>query len=161
MARDYETEPSEEAEGGPVKSFLEHLEDFRWVLIKSLVALGLAMFVCLMGANYVVEILKWPITHNIVRSLAQRYNWTVPSGPQPVIWKTRPDCHRQFRNKSSRQVFKFLPEEREAFNLGSNHFVNRFRFEPVDGRHGSWHWDGSAVARKPMPWPLPRDNSST
>ena len=25
----------EEEEGGPVKSFLEHLEDFRWALIKS------------------------------------------------------------------------------------------------------------------------------
>ena len=27
------------AEGGPVKTFLEHLEDFRWMLIKSVVAL--------------------------------------------------------------------------------------------------------------------------
>ena len=52
-----------ESEGGPVKSFLEHLEDFRWVLIKSLVALGLAMLVCLGGGNFVVKIIKWPLTH--------------------------------------------------------------------------------------------------
>ena len=52
-----------EAEGGPVKTFLEHLEDFRWVLIKSLVALGVAMLVCLFAANYVVQIIKWPLTH--------------------------------------------------------------------------------------------------
>ena len=49
-------------EGGPVKSFLEHLEDFRWVLVKSVSAsVGLAMLVCLMGANYVIGIVKWPL----------------------------------------------------------------------------------------------------
>ena len=36
-----------EEEGGPVKSFLEHLEDLRWVLIKSLAALSVAMLICL------------------------------------------------------------------------------------------------------------------
>jgi hypothetical protein len=33
MAGDHEAERPDEAEGGPVKTFLEHLEDFRWVLI--------------------------------------------------------------------------------------------------------------------------------
>src|SRR5580692_6935344 len=69
MAGDLETE--QETEGGPVKSFLEHLEDFRWVLIKSIVALGLGMLICLFGANIVVAILKWPMNHNPVRSFAQ------------------------------------------------------------------------------------------
>jgi sec-independent protein translocase protein TatC len=55
-----ETEDGDE--GGPIKSFLEHLEDLRWVLIKSVVALGLAMLLCLIAGNYVVEILKWPLT---------------------------------------------------------------------------------------------------
>ena len=41
--------PDESPEGGPVKTFLEHLEDFRWVLIKSIVALFLGMLVCLIG----------------------------------------------------------------------------------------------------------------
>lgn len=49
-------------EGGPVKTFLEHLEDFRWVLLKSSVALVLAMLVCLFGANYVMRALKWPLS---------------------------------------------------------------------------------------------------
>ena len=40
--------------GGPVKSFLEHLEDFRWLLIKSVVALSVTMLVCLIGANHVI-----------------------------------------------------------------------------------------------------------
>jgi sec-independent protein translocase protein TatC len=51
----------QEDEGGPVKSFLEHLEDLRWVLIKSGVAAGVAMLVCLLAGNYAVRILEWPI----------------------------------------------------------------------------------------------------
>src|SRR2546423_15060077 len=52
---------SETDEGGPVKSFLEHLEDLRWVLIKSLVALGLGVLICLIGGNSVVAIFKRPL----------------------------------------------------------------------------------------------------
>src|SRR5438034_286575 len=48
-------------EGGPVKSFLEHLEDLRWVLIKSLVALAVGMLICLIAGDKVVWILKRPL----------------------------------------------------------------------------------------------------
>src|SRR5262245_25751142 len=51
----------DEEEGGPIKSFLEHLEDLRWVLIKSGVAAGVAMLICLLAGNYVVAILEWPL----------------------------------------------------------------------------------------------------
>jgi sec-independent protein translocase protein TatC len=51
----------EEEEGGPVKSFLEHLEDLRWVLIKSIAAGGVAMIACFFGGNYVVKVLKVPL----------------------------------------------------------------------------------------------------
>ena len=51
----------EEEEGGPVKSFLEHLEDLRWVLIKSITAGGVAMIACFFGGNYVVKVLKLPL----------------------------------------------------------------------------------------------------
>lgn len=50
-----------EDEGGPVKSFLEHLEDLRWVLIKSLAAAGIAMLACFFGGNYVFKVIKWPL----------------------------------------------------------------------------------------------------
>jgi sec-independent protein translocase protein TatC len=50
-----------EDEGGPIKSFLEHLEDLRWVLIKSCVAGGVAMIACLLAGNYVVQVLEWPL----------------------------------------------------------------------------------------------------
>ncbi len=50
-----------EEEGGPVKSFLDHLEDLRWVLIKCVVAVGILMLVCLIAANYVLAVVKWPL----------------------------------------------------------------------------------------------------
>src|SRR6266704_1947628 len=50
----------EEEEGGPVKSFLEHLEDLRWVLIKIASAVGVAMLLCLIAGNYVVGVVERP-----------------------------------------------------------------------------------------------------
>jgi sec-independent protein translocase protein TatC len=51
----------EEDGGGEVKSFLEHLEDLRWTLIKSLTALMLAMIVCLVAGDKVFWILQRPL----------------------------------------------------------------------------------------------------
>ena len=71
---EYSQEPEFDAEddgGGPVKSFLEHLEDFRWLLVKCAVTLGLCMLVCLFGANYVIGVLKFPLNH-----AQARYPWT-------------------------------------------------------------------------------------
>ncbi len=48
-------------EGGPVKSFLEHLEDLRWTLIKCAVAIVIGVIVCLLGGNYVVNFLLRPL----------------------------------------------------------------------------------------------------
>jgi len=56
-----ESEFHDEEEGGPVKSFLEHLEDLRWVLIKCVVAVAIFMLACLIGATYVLAVLKWPL----------------------------------------------------------------------------------------------------
>jgi sec-independent protein translocase protein TatC len=51
----------DEGEGGPVKSFLEHLEDLRWVIIRVVAALVVAMVACMAGAPKVVEFLRWPL----------------------------------------------------------------------------------------------------
>jgi sec-independent protein translocase protein TatC len=51
----------EEDEGGPVKTFLEHLEDLRWVIIKCLTALVLAMVVCLAASPWLMAFLKRPL----------------------------------------------------------------------------------------------------
>src|SRR5438552_3747131 len=62
-----EIEEEQEEEGGPVKTFLEHLEDLRWVLIKSGAAVAIAMLVCLMAGNHVVQIIMRPLHKAKVR----------------------------------------------------------------------------------------------
>jgi sec-independent protein translocase protein TatC len=150
MAGDYDTESSDGAEGGPVKSFLDHLEDFRWVLIKSIVALLVAMIVCLFGANDVVAILKWPLSHNVVIETAQRLDWH-------PIQSINEHLHLHLPSpggiNDSNQVamvsfgtnrlgnFTISPDERTAFNLGTNHFV-AIQIEPLmigTNQVLSWH----------------------
>jgi sec-independent protein translocase protein TatC len=48
-------------EGGPIKTFLEHLEDLRWVIIKCLSALVLGMVVCLAASPWLMAFLKRPL----------------------------------------------------------------------------------------------------
>lgn len=74
---DIEPTPEHDEEGGPVKSFLEHLEDLRWVLIKSLAAVGIGMLICLIAGNRVVSILKWPLTRAKVTYLGTNEVWAV------------------------------------------------------------------------------------
>jgi sec-independent protein translocase protein TatC len=105
MAGAHEPERPDEAEGGPVKTFLEHLEDFRWVLIKSIVALFLGMLICLIGANHVVSIIKWPLTH------APRYH-TDTNQTVVVSFGTN-----HIGN------FQLTPEQKKSLNLGTNRFV--------------------------------------
>ena len=51
----------EEVQGGAVKSFLEHLEDLRWTIVKCAAAIFVAMCVCLFTVPKLVSILKWPL----------------------------------------------------------------------------------------------------
>ena len=90
----------EEDEGGPVKSFLEHLEDLRWVLIKSLVALGLGVLICLIGGNYVVAILKRPLLLSSVQ-LAQIIYAGVHCRPHPGANKSWEHGHDRNDHRSS------------------------------------------------------------
>jgi sec-independent protein translocase protein TatC len=105
MAGDHEAERPDEAEGGPVKTFLEHLEDFRWVLLKSIVALFLAMLVCLFAANYVIQIIKWPLTRAPVGHPGTNQIVVVSFGSNHV------------------GNFQLTPEQQAALNLGTNRFV--------------------------------------
>jgi sec-independent protein translocase protein TatC len=107
MAGDNEPERPDEAEGGPVKTFLEHLEDFRWVLVKSTVALFLGMIVCLIGANHVVRIIKWPLDH------AYNYHYH-PDTNQTVVVSFGTNHVGNFR---------ITPEQEKSLNLGTNRVV--------------------------------------
>jgi sec-independent protein translocase protein TatC len=112
MAGDHESEHPDEAEGGPVKTFLEHLEDLRWVLIKSLVALGVAVLLCLLAGNYVVQIVKWPLTRAGV-------SWPGTNQIVAVSFGT---------NRLG--VFQLTAKEQKTLELGTNRFVS-VQVEPL------------------------------
>jgi sec-independent protein translocase protein TatC len=112
MAGDPASESPNEAEGGPVKTFLEHLEDLRWVLIKSLVALGVAMLLCLLAGNYVVRIIKWPLTRAGV-------SWPGTNQIVAVSFGT---------NRLG--AFQLTAEQQKSLNFGTNRFVS-VQVEPL------------------------------
>jgi sec-independent protein translocase protein TatC len=105
-------EQPEEEEGGPVKSFLEHLEDLRWVLIKSVVALGVAILVCLIAGNYVVLIVKHPLTKAKLPYPGTNQVVTVLFGTNRL------------------GVFPLTPEQQRTLDLGTDRFV-AVRVEPA------------------------------
>src|SRR6266404_3340626 len=92
-------------EGGPVKSFLEHLEDLRWVLIKSLVAAGVAVLLCLIAGDNVVKILKRPLAK-------AKISYPGTNQVVTVLFDT---------NRLG--VYTLSPNEQAALNLGTNRFV--------------------------------------
>jgi sec-independent protein translocase protein TatC len=94
-----------EEEGGPVKSFLEHLEDLRWVLIKSLAALSVAMLLCLIAGDRVVAILKGPL---------ERAKISYPGTNQVVTF---------LFGTNRLGVYPLSPEQQQVINLGTNRFV--------------------------------------
>jgi len=94
----------EEQEGGPVKSFLEHLEDLRWVLIKSAAAIAVTMLLCLIAGDKVVWLLKRPLEK------AKVYH-TGTNQVVTVFWET---------NKLG--VFQ-VPANSHAAELGTNRYV--------------------------------------
>jgi len=52
---------SEDEGGGPIKSFLEHLEDLRWTLVKCAAAVFIGIIACLSGSDFIIGLLKWPL----------------------------------------------------------------------------------------------------
>ncbi len=54
-------EDIEDDGGGPVKGFLEHLEDLRWLIIKAGAALLVGFFVAFYATPEIVTVLKWPL----------------------------------------------------------------------------------------------------
>lgn len=134
MAGDFEPGHSDDpSEGGPVKSFLEHLEDLRWVLLKSIVALGLGMLVCLLGANYVMGIIKWPLNHAPAPSHGDRQFVSVSLGGSHVT------------------TFELTPEQAKKLPFGTNNFV-AVAVEPLiigTNQVLGWRVDTNAAAERP------------
>jgi sec-independent protein translocase protein TatC len=105
---DFSQKPDVDVEddgGGPIKSFLEHLEDFRWLLLKCAVTLALAMLVCLIGANYVIGIIRWPLTQARVSFPGTNQMVSVSFGTNRLA------------------TFPITPEQQQALNSGTNRFA--------------------------------------
>jgi sec-independent protein translocase protein TatC len=123
---EFSSEPPENG-GGPVKSFLEHLEDFRWVLVKVSISLGLAMLVCLVGANYVMAVIKWPLTHAPASFPGTNQIVTVSFGANRL------------------GHFQLSDAEQKSLNLGTNRFI-AVTVEPLmlgTNQMLGWHIDSN------------------
>src|SRR5258707_13646433 len=92
-------------EGGPVKSFLEHLEDLRWVLIKSSVTVFIAMLLCLISGNAVVGIIKRPLEKAQVRYASNDYVAVLMFGTNRLA------------------TYHLDKSQQEALQLSTNHFA--------------------------------------
>lgn len=62
MSSEAEYQPESE-EGGPRKSFWDHLRDLRTAIVRSAVAIGIALVFCLLIADRLVQILEYPLEH--------------------------------------------------------------------------------------------------
>src|SRR5271170_5351033 len=118
-------EPSEElqpededGEGGAVKSFLEHLEDLRWMIIKSAAATLVGMTVCLFGVNYVTAILKWPLER-----ARHRHIVFLPEDTNTVLHLRLGSTTLQSIDLTTNQI--------GSLNLGTNRQVT-VQLEPVE-----------------------------
>jgi sec-independent protein translocase protein TatC len=103
----------EEDEGGPVKSFLEHLEDFRWTLVKSCAAIGVGVVICLLAGNYVVTILRRPLEHAKI---------SYPKNNQVLTFNF---------GTNRLGVLQLDPDQKSRFNLTTNQFLT-FDVVPLD-----------------------------
>lgn len=106
--------PQAEAEdgGGPVKGFLEHLEDLRWVLIKSLATIGVAFVVCLLAGNWVVSVMTWPL---------KRAPSLEPHDAQAVS---------VLFGTNRLGLFHLTPEQQNSLDFGTNHYAT-LRLQPI------------------------------
>jgi sec-independent protein translocase protein TatC len=104
MAREPEEEELDD-EGGPVKSFLEHLEDLRWVLIKSSAVVFVAMVICLIAGDRVVAWIKRPLEKAQVRYRKEDYVAVVMLGTNRLT------------------TLHLDNAQRETLKLDSNHFA--------------------------------------
>jgi len=102
----------EEQGGGPVKSFLEHLEDLRWMIIKSGAALLVAMIVCLYGTSTIIALLKRPLAQAALMQVGREQKVLVRFGTNNIA------------------TFETETNQFNGLDLGTNWFVIAY-LEPV------------------------------
>jgi sec-independent protein translocase protein TatC len=63
VAEDPSVPPDESDDLGARKSFWGHVQDLRVALVRSSIAIGLALVVCLLISNRIVQVLEYPLRH--------------------------------------------------------------------------------------------------
>jgi len=131
-----EVQDEQVEEGGPVKSFLDHLEDLRWVLIKTGAAVGVAMLLCLIAGNYVVGIIMRPLQRAKVTYPGTNQVVTLMFGTNRVAtWPLNVRQQETFGLGTNR----FLLYQLEPITIGTNQVLG-FRLDPTrDGRELAEH----------------------
>ncbi len=92
------------------------------------------MLICLIGANYVVDIIKWPLEHAPVQ-----------------LAGNQPDRRGQLRHESPRQFRPHAERRQQALNLGTNRFV-AIAVEPLTvgtNQVLGWHINNDQERRLP------------
>jgi sec-independent protein translocase protein TatC len=113
-----EAQPNdEEVEGGAVKSFLEHLEDLRWMLIKSGGATLAGMLICICAVPTVVKVLNWPL-----KRAQQRHVAFLPENTNLVLTIQLGDFQLQTIRAKTNHL--------GSIDFGTNPYVN-LRLDPV------------------------------
>lgn len=69
-----------EEEGGPTKTFLEHLEDLRWMLMRCAAVVAVGFLVCLFAAPVIVSVLTWPLKQAQIHAPGQNPTVTFELG---------------------------------------------------------------------------------
>ena len=144
-----------DSEGGPIKTFLEHLEDLRWVLIKSFAVLGVAIVICLFACPYVVKILMRPLekarptiaewVHEtpVVKALSESSmaQWRATKWMFDKGSATDPDTGQRvsfFFNTNRLGTVHLSKEERAKSPFSTNRLV-ALQIEPLpSGSNGTW-----------------------
>ncbi len=139
----------DEGFGGPIKPFLDHLEDFRFMVMKCVVAVVAGMMIALIGSPYIVKFLTWPLeraqqiqqvnTNPDKRAVPVQFGSGVVSHIRESDLKNmaeRGHLGGSFSNTADITVIRLVPTEQ----LGTN--GNRFALQlEVDNNQSS-----------PVPW---------
>jgi len=138
------TRDEEEEGGGPVKSFLEHLEDLRWMLLKCIAAIFVAMLVCLIGGNFLIKLLTWPLVEAEFFRAARDRSVPIHLGTNVIakvsatelasFWGTNaPKSLRAgFVREGTNVLFKVEPDS-EAWSVPNRGMVSLISLGPLSG----------------------------
>lgn len=139
-------DPEEEEGGGPVKPFLEHLEDLRWTLLKVVSVVLVSMILCLVAGNRLVSLLTYPLIR--AQALSDSANKTAAIrlgssiiGKVPLrsldtnLWGTNPPTSFEvtFQPEGNHLLFVLRPDTNSPAGDNAAGMVLLKNYSPIGG----------------------------